>query len=97
VSLQYGLHRYLKNRTSLAVGLYTVNPSNTSTLLNCSYSPIFYEIRRIYITNIEQLTLRNMTVIYFWGLPETHFYRRTADTMNAQVGGARCYDYTVWR
>jgi hypothetical protein len=51
----------------------------------------------IYITNTEQLSLRNMTVIYFCGLPETHFYRRTADTVNAQVGCTQFRDYTVWR
>lgn len=38
-----------------------------------------------------------MTVIYFWGMPETHFYRRTSDTMNAQVGDTHCHDYTAWR
>lgn len=87
----------MKNRTSLAVSLYNVNPSNTCILLILKYSPIFYETSHIYTANTEQLTHRNMTAIYIWGLPETHCYRQTADTMNAQVSGTRCHDYSVWR
>jgi len=54
VSLPYRLHCYLKNRTSLAVGLYTVNPSYTRILPNLNYSPIFYEICHTCVSNIEQ-------------------------------------------